>query len=81
MIFTGLFAPPASDCTFPPQKHAPVVHHGPPLSAIKEIPWQLVLAGGAAALGVICAYKVGDGIQHGTIESARQASIEKYMTS
>ena len=73
---------PVSKTTHPsPKKHAPVIHRGPPLSDIKDIPWQLVLAGGAAASGVVFAYKVGDGIQQGTIESARQAPIEQYMTS
>lgn len=31
--------------------------------AIGKIPWQLVVAGGAAASGIVFAYKVGDGIQ------------------
>jgi hypothetical protein len=73
MISTGLFAAPRIRPHIPPKKHAPVVHHGTPLPAIKDIPWQLVLAGGAAASGVVFAYKVSDGIQQGTIESARQA--------
>ena len=38
--------------------------------AISRVPWQTVLAGGAAASGIVFAYKVSDGIQKGTMEAA-----------
>ena len=38
--------------------------------AISKVPWQTVLAGGAAASGIVFAYKVSDGIQKGTMEAA-----------
>ncbi len=42
-----------------------------PPRCLKNVPWQLVLAGGAAVSGVVFAYKVSDGIQQGTVETAR----------
>lgn len=41
--------------------------------AISRVPWQTVLAGGAAASGIVFAYKVADGIQKGTVEAAKKA--------
>ena len=46
--------------------------------AISNIPWQTVLAGGAAASGIVFAYKVSDGIQKGTVEAAKKAP-ENFM--
>ncbi len=40
---------------------------------VPHVPWQTILAGGAAAGGVVFAYKVADGIQKGTVEAARSA--------
>ncbi len=40
---------------------------------VPHVPWQTILAGGAAAGGVVFAYKVADGIQKGTMEAARSA--------
>ena len=44
------------------------------------MPWQTVLAGGAAASGIVFAYKVADGIQTGTVEAAR-SSPENFLKS
>ena len=61
-------------------------YHGrkpsPLARSICKLPWQLVVAGGAAVSGVVFAYKVADGIQQGTVESARsspEAFINKGM--
>lgn len=43
------------------------------VKSISQVPWQTVLAGGAAASGVVFAYKVADGIQTGTVEAARSS--------
>ena len=59
----------------PPRRHPPVRRVG---DALKGVPWQLVLAGGAAASGVVFAYKVGDGLQKGTVEAAREAP-ERFL--
>jgi len=48
-------------------------HHSRPNpvgKAISRVPWQTVLAGGAAASGIVFAYKVADGIQKSTVEAA-----------
>ena len=50
------------------RKPRPAPH---PAQCLKHVPWQLVLAGGAAVSGVVFAYKVADGIQQGTVETAR----------
>ena len=78
MFSTGLFAAPHIKPHIQHPKHAPFIHRNIPFPTIKDIPWQLVLAGGAAASGIVFAYKVGDGIQQGMIESARQAP-EAFM--
>lgn len=61
-------------------------YHGrkpsPLARSIIRLPWQMVVAGGAAVSGVVFAYKVADGIQQGTVESARsspEAFINKGM--
>ncbi len=54
-------------------RRAPTVRPCSPGDAIRRIPWKLVAAGGAAASGVVFAYKISDGIQQGTVESARRA--------
>jgi len=46
----------------------------------RKIPWQLVLAGGAAASSLVFAYKVGDGLRQGAVESAKTAP-ETYIES
>lgn len=46
--------------------------------SISQIPWQTILAGGAAASGIVFAYKVADGIQTGTVEAAR-SSPETFL--
>ena len=78
MFSTVLSAAPRIKPHIRRPKHAPFIHRNIPFPTIKDIPWQLVLAGGAAASGIVFAYKVGDGIQQGTIESARQAP-EAFM--
>ena len=40
------------------------------VKSISQVPWQTVLAGGAAVSGVVFAYKVADGIQTGAVEAA-----------
>lgn len=40
---------------------------------IPTVPWQTIVAGGAAVSGVVFAYKVADGIQSGMSEAAKSA--------
>ena len=64
-----------------PRRPCPVrrpAHSAPCQSArfLKDVPWQLVVAGGAAVSGVVFAYKVADGIQQGTVEAARTSPAD-----
>ena len=47
----------------------PSGHHRP--MRIPIVPWQTIVAGGAAVSGVVFAYKVADGIQSGMVEAAK----------
>ena len=49
----------------------PSGHHRP--MRIPIVPWQTIVAGGAAVSGVVFAYKVADGIQSGMVEAAKSA--------
>ncbi len=73
MLSTGLAAAPRIRPRLRPPRRAPTVRPCSPGDAIRRIPWQLVAAGGAAASGIVFAYKISDGIQQGTVESARRA--------
>ena len=51
--------------------------HGRPC----RIPWQTIVAGGAAVSGIVLAYKIGNGFEQGAIESAKSAPerfIDKF---
>lgn len=63
-------------------QHHPHSRFHPPATArpISRMPWQTVLAGGAATSGIVFAYKVADGIQTGTVEAAR-SSPETFLKS
>ena len=45
---------------------------------IPTVPWQTIVAGGAAVSGVVFAYKVADGIQSGMAEAAKE-SPERFL--
>ena len=45
---------------------------------IPTVPWQTIVAGGAAVSGVVFAYKVADGIQSGMAEAAK-TSPDKFL--
>ncbi|MBR4675462.1 MAG: hypothetical protein IKP00_13430 [Victivallales bacterium] len=49
----------------------PVERHGP--RRMPSVPWQTIVAGGAAVSGVVFAYKVAEGIQSGMEEAARES--------
>ena len=62
-----------------PRRH-PHPHHRSGTYRLHKVPWQTIVAGGAAVSGIVFAYKVGNGIEQGTIESAKaapEAFIEK----
>ena len=61
----------------PPPRHRRPRPAPSPARHLKEVPWQSILAGGAAVSGIVFAYKVADGIQQGTVETAR-ASPESF---
>ena len=73
MLSTSLLSAPHVRPHLRPPRHPPAFRTHTPADIIRKVPWQLVVAGGAAVSGVVFAYKVGDGIQQGTAESARRA--------
>ena len=65
----------------PPRIHPrripkPSGHHRP--MRIPTVPWQTIVAGGAAVSGVVFAYKVADGIQSGMAEAAK-SSPDRFL--
>ena len=54
----------------------PMKSHRP--MRIPTVPWQTIVAGGAAVSGVVFAYKVADGIQSGMAEAAKE-SPERFL--
>ena len=54
----------------------PVERHGP--RRMPNVPWQTIVAGGAAISGVVFAYKVAEGIQSG-MEAAAKESPDRFL--